>query len=38
MRGHQCLFSGRAAMYHAYIDGRLYVRGADGVYCYDLRK
>jgi outer membrane protein assembly factor BamB len=25
------------AMCHAYVDGRLYVRGADGVYCYDLR-
>ena len=21
-----------------YVDGHLYVRGADGIYCYDLRK
>lgn len=26
------------AMCHAYVGGRLYVRGADGIYCYDLRK
>jgi len=26
------------AMCHAHVDGRLYVRGADGVYCYDLRR
>jgi len=26
------------AMCHAYVDGRLYIRGADAVYCYDLRK
>jgi len=26
------------ALCHPYVDGRLFVRGADGVYCYDLRK
>jgi hypothetical protein len=20
------------------VDGRMYIRGADGIYCYDLRK
>ena len=25
-------------MVHAYAAGRLYVRGADAIYCYDLRK
>jgi len=25
------------ALSHPYVDGRLYVRGADGIYCYDLR-
>lgn len=23
---------------HPYVDGRLFIRGGDGVYCYDLRK
>ncbi len=26
------------ALCHPFVDGRLYVRGADGIYCYDLRK
>jgi len=26
------------AMSHAWVDGRLFIRGADAVYCYDLRK
>ncbi|GEM_PF-5047972 len=27
-----------APMHHAYADGRLFIRGSDGLYCYDLRK
>ena len=27
----------QAAMSHAWADGRLFIRGADAVYCYDLR-
>ncbi len=28
----------QSAMSHAWADGRLFIRGADTVYCYDLRK
>jgi hypothetical protein len=23
---------------HPIVDGRMYIRGGDGIYCYDLRK
>ncbi len=25
-------------IYHPIVDGRMYMRGSDGIYCYDLRK
>lgn len=28
----------QSAMSHAWVDGRLFIRGADALYCYDLRK
>jgi outer membrane protein assembly factor BamB len=28
----------QSAMSHAWADGRLFIRGADAIYCYDLRK
>ena len=28
----------QSAMSHAWADGRLFIRGADALYCYDLRK
>jgi len=27
----------QVAMSHAWADGRLFIRGADAIYCYDLR-
>ena len=28
----------QASMSHAWADGRLFIRGKDGLYCYDLRQ
>jgi hypothetical protein len=28
----------QSAMSHAWADGRLFIRGADAIYCYDLRR
>jgi hypothetical protein len=27
-----------APMSRCYVDGRLFIRGMDGIYCYDLRQ
>lgn len=34
---HPTTTSYNPAMIHPVVDGRLYTRGADGIYCYDLR-